>query len=96
MAAIETSGLNINRSNWRDYANCAVISEPELFPPGNGESLDEAKIVCRGCVAARECLGFAVRVNRRVGIRRVMSDEEIDGLFEERRLAEEAVSETVD
>lgn len=96
MAVTESSGLDINRSNWRDYANCAVISEPELFPPGNGESMDEAMIVCRGCVAARECFGFGVRINRNVGIRRVMSDEEIDALFEERRLAEEAALQATD
>lgn len=96
MAVTESSGLDINRSNWRDYANCAVISEPELFPPGNGETLDEAKIVCGGCVAARQCLEFAKVQNERVGIQRVMSDEEIDALFEGRRLAEEAALQATD
>ncbi len=96
MAVIESSGLRIDSSNWRQYANCDGISEPESFPPGKGESVDEAKIVCGGCVAAKQCLEFARTQTERVGIQRVMSDAEIDELFEERRLAEEAAPQTID
>lgn len=96
MAVTESSGSNVDISKWRNSANCAGISEPELFPPGHGETIAEAKIVCGGCVAALGCFYSALRSGRRVGIRRVMSDAEIDGLFEERRLAEEAALQTID
>ena len=90
MAVVESSGSGVDLSKWRDFTNCDGISEPEHFPPGNGETVEEAKIVCRGCVAALGCFYTAVRNNRNVGIRKIMSAEEIDVLIEERRLADEA------
>ncbi|MCB9823283.1 WhiB family transcriptional regulator [Candidatus Nomurabacteria bacterium] len=90
MAVIESSGLTIDGTNWRKFTNCDGLSEPESFPPGKGESITQAKIICVGCVAARQCLEFAKTQEGRVGIQNVMSDEEIDALFEQRRLTEEA------
>jgi hypothetical protein len=89
MAVVESSGLGIDSSNWRKFANCDGISEPESFPPNNGESIEEAKIVCRGCVSAFECLVYSRVTGVETGITRVMSAQESNDFFEARRIAGE-------
>ena len=45
--------------NWRASAACRGI-HPNLFFLEKGESVTEAKAVCRGCPVRRECLAYAM------------------------------------
>lgn len=96
MAVIESSGLTIDSSNWRRFANCDGIAEPESFPPGNGETVSEARIVCRGCVSALECLAYSRDSGVVTGSTKVLTKVDVGELYEERRLAEEAALQATD
>ena len=52
---------------WRLRANCRGL-DPDLFHPEQGESADQAKAVCRGCVVRSECLDYAIANSERSGI----------------------------
>ena len=44
---------------WEDDAACRGMN-PELFYPGQGESVAEARAVCEECPVRRECLSTAL------------------------------------
>jgi WhiB family redox-sensing transcriptional regulator len=52
---------------WMTEGNCAGV-DPELFFPQRGESSEDAKAVCRGCLVRAECLDYALSINERNGI----------------------------
>lgn len=41
--------------DWQNEAAC-IGSDPDLFFPERGESVREAKAICRGCPVRAECL----------------------------------------
>lgn len=54
-----------DNADWRDHAHC-IGFDPELFfPIGRSDKAQQqtarAKLVCRDCAVARECLEFAQR-----------------------------------
>jgi WhiB family transcriptional regulator, redox-sensing transcriptional regulator len=46
-------------NEWMDRGNCLSV-DPELFQPGVGGSVQEAKGVCRRCDVVNECLTWAL------------------------------------
>jgi WhiB family redox-sensing transcriptional regulator len=45
---------------WRDRAACEGIGLEVFFSGGPGESLGDAKKVCRGCEVQQECREYAL------------------------------------
>jgi WhiB family redox-sensing transcriptional regulator len=61
-----------NSDDWRTAAACRD-TEPDLFFPigATGVALDQienAKRVCNGCDASKECLEFALATNQESGV----------------------------
>lgn len=52
---------------WRLSANCAQ-TDPELFYPEPGESLDPARKICASCPVAKECLNWALKHEEWYGV----------------------------
>lgn len=53
--------------DWADRALCAQVGG-DVFFPELGESIDQAKAVCRVCEVRAECLEYALRAGDRDGI----------------------------
>lgn len=53
--------------SWHLDALCAE-TDPEIFFPAKGESVKEAKAVCRGCLVRAECLEYALETRQRFGV----------------------------
>jgi WhiB family transcriptional regulator, redox-sensing transcriptional regulator len=51
--------INLRRFQWEDLALCAE-TDPALFYPGQGESDEPARALCRTCDVRTECLTFAL------------------------------------
>jgi WhiB family redox-sensing transcriptional regulator len=81
----ETGHAREDRS-WQDRANCLGV-DPDLFFPGRGESTQEAKAICAGCVVRDECLEQALARPEKFGIWGGTSERERRRLRRERRLA---------
>ena len=56
-------------------AACAGV-DPDLFFPGRGESVKEAKAVCEGCACRAECLQYALDNHENVGVWGMTSERE--------------------
>ncbi len=54
-------------ANWRDDAACRGL-DTELFFPGQGESIMEAKQICSSCPVRVECADYALDSGQRFGI----------------------------
>lgn len=52
---------------WVRDANCKNLAA-DLFFPERGQSIAEAKAVCRGCAVRQECLDFALDTGEKFGI----------------------------
>jgi WhiB family redox-sensing transcriptional regulator len=52
---------------WMEEAACAN-SDPDLFFPERGDSVVEAKAVCRGCPVRAECLEYALERGEKYGL----------------------------
>lgn len=52
---------------WQELAACHGL-DTALFFPGQGESVDEARAVCSGCVVRSECAAYALDSGQRFGI----------------------------
>jgi WhiB family redox-sensing transcriptional regulator len=55
---------------WQREAACRGLGVEEsraIFFPSRGESIDEAKAICRHCPVTQECLDFAL-ANRCIGV----------------------------
>lgn len=57
----------MERPEWMALAECRGM-DPELFHPGWGESVSEAREVCRRCEVQAECLAYAVNNAERFGV----------------------------
>lgn len=55
------------RENWQDQANCLGV-DPDIFYPERGESHEEAKKVCNGCIVRADCLSYALQRREKYGI----------------------------
>jgi WhiB family redox-sensing transcriptional regulator len=53
--------------SWRDLGACQGMPI-DLFFPERGDSTEEAKEVCRGCVVRAQCLEYALENSERFGI----------------------------
>src|SRR5690606_31068355 len=53
--------------SWRDLGACQGMPA-DLFSPERGDSTEEAKEVCRGCVVRAQCLEYALENSERFGI----------------------------
>lgn len=60
---------------WMVLARCRG-TDPDLFHPGRGESLDAAKAVCRDCTVREECLEYALLHGERLGVWGGLSEAE--------------------
>lgn len=69
---MESSEPPINLEDWRDYAACRGLDPNMFFPIGNVgqsiEQIEQAKDVCRTCVAQIACLEYALKTNQDNGI----------------------------
>ena len=70
----------VRGADWRDRAECRT-EDPELFFPigTTGPALLQtmaAKMVCRGCPVARECLDWALSTGQDSGVWGGMSEDE--------------------
>jgi WhiB family redox-sensing transcriptional regulator len=59
--------LSTNGFLWRGEANC-VGFPTEMFFPGRGASVKEAKAVCSGCKCRESCLQYALDNHGQIGI----------------------------
>lgn len=75
-SAAETIGFMIvDGDEWQTKAICAQ-TDPEIFFPEKGGSTREAKIVCRGCEVASDCLQYALDNDERFGVWGGLSERE--------------------
>lgn len=61
--------------DWVGDALCAQ-TDPEIFFPEKGKSSAEAKLVCRRCPVAEECLEFAIVTRQKFGVWGGLSPDE--------------------
>jgi WhiB family transcriptional regulator, redox-sensing transcriptional regulator len=66
--------------SWRSIAACRSV-DPDLFFPASAsgerlEQVSEAKAICAGCQARRECVAFALRTRQMHGIWGGMTEAE--------------------
>lgn len=61
--------------DWVADALCAQ-TDPEIFFPEKGKSSAEAKLVCRSCPVAEECLEFAIVTRQKFGVWGGLSPDE--------------------
>lgn len=88
-------GLNVvvlpGADVWRDVASCRDTSPDLFFPIGTtGPALDQiaaAKRVCGDCLAAEECLEYALATNQDTGVWGGFSEEERRLMRKARRAA---------
>lgn len=64
-----------DRPGWREDALCSEIGA-DLWFPEVGESVRDAKEVCRRCPVRSECLAYAVHRRERFGIWGGLTDRE--------------------
>lgn len=57
----------MTEDRWQERAACRNM-DTDLFFPGRGESVEEARAVCAGCDVQEECLAWALRIGARDGI----------------------------
>ena len=57
----------VSNEPWMRDAACINVN-PDLFFPERGESVSEAKAVCRGCDVRSDCLEYALRTNEQHGL----------------------------
>lgn len=55
------------REEWLDGALCAQ-TDPEVFFPDKGGSVQQAKAVCGRCTVRAECLAYALEHDERYGV----------------------------
>lgn len=48
--------MEINRDNWRDYADCREVDPEIFFPEAGGWDRSKAIRICQGCDARIFCL----------------------------------------
>lgn len=53
-------------ASWK--ANAACHGMTDVFFPSRGESIAEAREICRRCPVTRECLDYAMRHNEKFGV----------------------------
>lgn len=75
-----TRHATTHASDWRDFAACAQV-DPELFHPVGQprtvqRQIKQAKAVCRGCPARRDCLRWALDTKQDSGVLGGLSEEE--------------------
>lgn len=64
MAALMTF---MERPDWHQHAACRGMN-PNLFFPGRGEPITNARHVCNGCPVKQQCLDFAITNGETIGI----------------------------
>lgn len=65
----------IERPEWMHDAACRGMN-PELFYPGRGESVAQARNTCRGCPVRAECLAYAISTGEKTGMWGGMSERD--------------------
>jgi hypothetical protein len=61
--------LQLTDEPWIRYARCYVEQiDPDVFFPGQGQSLTPAKRICATCPATKACLNYALRNGERFGV----------------------------
>ena len=78
------SRLLVAPEPWMVDAACTSV-DPELFFPTRGESVDEAKAVCRGCPVRGECLEYALGRGEKYGLWGGASERERRRMRRQRR-----------
>jgi WhiB family transcriptional regulator, redox-sensing transcriptional regulator len=70
----------IETDDWRDVAACRDTNPDLFFPVGTTgpaiEQIEQAKAVCRECLAQSACLDFALVTNQDSGVWGGTSEEE--------------------
>jgi WhiB family redox-sensing transcriptional regulator len=60
---------------WTEHANCRGVAA-DLFFPARGDSVEEAKAVCRGCTVRAQCLEYALVNVEKYGVWGGLSERE--------------------
>lgn len=86
----------MNENDWRHRAACRD-EDPELFfPVGNSGpallQIADAKVVCRRCPVAKECLNWALESGQDAGVWGGMSEDERRALRRSTRRAHSTAS----
>lgn len=85
--------LGFQPEPWRAEAACADPTIPaDIFWPQRGESVREAKAVCRTCPVTAECLDYALTTGAHHGIWGATTERERRRIRRERGLADEVAS----
>lgn len=59
--------IQINDFSWRSHAECAT-KDPEMFFPGKGDPVANAKRICNSCDVREKCLQYALDSRQLFGI----------------------------
>ncbi|MCG5460815.1 WhiB family transcriptional regulator [Micromonospora sp. MED01] len=64
-----------NVGDWQEQALCTQ-TDPEVFYPEKGGTVEPAKKVCRNCDVQAECLEYALNRDERFGVWGGLSEKE--------------------
>lgn len=88
--------LTIASNEWRSEAACRDTDPDLFFPVGTTgpaiEQIENAKAVCRICVAQVECLEYAIATNQDSGIWGGTSEEERRAIRKQRQAKQRQVA----
>ncbi len=80
MALTWSRTFEFNTEDWRENASCRAVDPDLFFPVGTTglalDQIEQAKAVCRSCVAQAPCLEFALSTNQESGVWGATSEEE--------------------
>jgi WhiB family transcriptional regulator, redox-sensing transcriptional regulator len=67
--------LDPDTHHWAHFAACAG-TDPDLFFTDRGESVREAKEVCRSCPVVTDCREYALQAGEKFGVWGGLSERE--------------------
>lgn len=71
-------------TTWMEYGLCRQVDPAIFFPEGRGAAIavqtEQAKQVCGGCPAKRQCLDWALNTGQHTGVWGGLSEDERRGL----------------
>ncbi len=90
MASAHHKNYEVQDDSWRKDAACKGTDPDLFFPQGTTgsaiEQIENAKAICRNCVAQLACLEFALATNQDSGIWGGTSEEERRKLRKSRKI----------
>ena len=74
-------------TSWRKQAECRDVTDPNVFFPVRGESVNEALAYCRVCPVRSECYDYAMKHPKILGVWGGTSNKQRDRVRWNRRVS---------